>query len=470
MLNKKTHVIDTNKGSEALESLLGFSQENFQKIVKSLEKRKNLSKVRNFVSELHPADMADLYQQLSVPLREVLLEILGDNLDGKIIAHLEDSLRDDVLGKISSRPLARLLEGLESDDAIDILESLQEKKQRAVLGYVSLADRNSYSKVLSYDQDTAARIMRTELVSVPDLWTVGHVIDMLHKEQKSLPEKFLSIIVLDRNHRPLGTVSLSALLTSSRTVAVTKLRQQENFYAIPANMDQEDVACLFQQYDLIEAPVVDDKGRLLGIITVDDIVDVIEEETEDDILKLGGVREGGDFYRNPVRTASLRFPWLLANLFAAILVASIINMYTITLEKFVTLAVLMPMVASMGGNAGTQTLTVTVRALATKDLTSANILRIIWKEILVGSINGLLFASIVDIGVSLWFKDIELGAIVGCGLIVNLLVAGIAGTVIPLILNKMKIDPAISSNVFLTTITDTTGFFIFLMLASWLLT
>ena len=464
---EKIHKDLKEEDSDALDELLGLTEEDVIIIQKALENN-NFVTVQNLVGKLHPADMADLYEKLSSHMRENLLDTLGDELNGEILSHLDDTLRDDVLETMRPKPLAKLLEDLESDDAIGLLEDLGEDKQKFVLRYVSRSDRALYEEVLSYAHGTAARIMRRELVSIPEMWTVEHVINMLGQNSKDLPEKFQSVVVLGRGHKPLGILALSVLLRSVRESPVKSLLQEDDFYAIPADMPQEDVAYLFQQYDLIEAPVIDEDGRLIGIITIDDIVDIIEEEAGDDILKLGGVREG-DFHEDVLDTARLRFPWLVINLGTAILASIVIAFYADSVREIVALAVLMPIVASMGGNAGTQTLTVAVRALATNDLTSTNALRIIWKESLVGGLNGLLFAIIIGGAVWFWFDDVVLGMTIAVAMVLNLLVAGIAGILVPLTLDKFDLDPAISSTVFLTTITDVLGFFVFLGLATMLL-
>ncbi|MGB1361416.1 MAG: magnesium transporter [Alphaproteobacteria bacterium] len=454
----------TEQDTEALDELVGLSEESVSNIIDALEDG-DFETVQKIVTPLQAVDVADLYQQLSQHQREQLLDILGDDLDGEIISHLDDSMRDDVLKNMRPKPLAKLLEDLETDDAIYLIEDLEEDKQKAVLRYTSREDRAIYEEALSYADETAARIMRHEMVVVPEIWTVGHIIDMLRDDRDDLPDSFNSVIVVGRGSKPKGVVVLSKILTSSRKTTVKKLLTEETLYPIPADMPQEDVAYLFKQYDLIEAPVVNDDGKLIGVITVDDIVDIIEEEAEDDLLKLGGVIED-DLYQDIFSTAKLRFPWLLVNLITAIVASMVISLYTDAIEKVVALAILMPIVASMGGNAGTQTLTVAVRAIATNELTSANAFRIVWKESLVGGINGILFAIISGLGVYLWFNDMVLGAVISIAMIVNLLVAGLAGIIVPITLEKMNSDPAVSSTVFLTTITDVVGFFVFLGIAS----
>ena len=460
--DKKDEFIE--QPNEALDELIGLNEDDVVQIIQALE-RDDFASVQKIVSPLQPVDVADLYQQLSTNQREKLLDSLGDNLDGNIISHLDDSMRDSVLENMRPKPLANLLKGLESDDSIYLIEGLDEEKQKAVLRYTGRTDRAMYEQALSYNDETAARIMRRELVSVPDIWTVGHIIDMLRDETEQLPEKFNSVIVLGKGSKPLGVVLLSKILISSRKTTVKKLLNNETLYPIPADMPQEDVAYLFKQYDLIEAPVVNDDGKLIGVITIDDVVDIIDEEAEDDLLKLGGVSED-DLYQNVISTAKLRFPWLLINLFTAVLASIVIGFYAEALEKVVALAILMPIVASMGGNSGTQTLTVAVRALATNDLTSTNAFRIVFKESLVGGINGILFAVIIGFGVYWWFGDSLLGLVISIAMVINLFVAGLAGIIVPIVLEKLNTDPAVSSTVVLTTITDVVGFFVFLSVAS----
>lgn len=458
---KDEYIEHTN---EALDELIGLNEDDVINIIQALE-RDDFSSVQKIVSPLQPVDVADLYQQLSVSQREKLLDSLGDDLDGNIISHLDDSMRDSVLENMRPKPLANLLKDLESDDSIYLIEGLDEEKQKEVLKHTGRDDRAMYEQALAYADETAARIMRRELVSVPDIWTVGHIIDMLRDETEQLPENFNSVIVLGKGSKPLGVVVLSKILVSSRKTTVKKLLSNETLYPIPADMPQEDVAYLFKQYDLLEAPVVNDDGKLIGVITIDDVVDIIDEEAEDDLLKLGGVSED-DLYQNVFSTAKLRFPWLLVNLFTAILASVVIGFYADALEKVVALAILMPIVASMGGNSGTQTLTVAVRALATNDLTSANAFRIVFKESLVGGINGILFAIIIGFGVYWWFGDSLLGLVISIAMVINLFVAGLAGIIVPIVLDKLNTDPAVSSTVVLTTITDVVGFFVFLSVAT----
>jgi magnesium transporter len=308
--------------------------------------------------------------------------------------------------------------------------------------------------------------MQRELVAVPDYWTVGKAIDWLRAEP-DLPDEFFSLFIVDSARRPMGQVSLSQVLRSKRPVRLADLVAGEEVHTIPATMDQEEVTHLFRRSGFVSAPVVDDEGKLVGVITLDDVVDVIDEEAEEDIFRLGGVGEGTDLYRDVATTTRSRFSWLFVNLITALLASSVISLFESTIHAVVALAVLMPIVASMGGNAGTQTLTIAVRALAMRELTGDNARRVLWKEVLVGTINGLLFAVIAGGVAWLWFDDLDLGLVIAAAMIVNLVAAALAGTLIPLGLARLKVDPAVASGVFLTTVTDVIGFFAFLGLA-WL--
>jgi magnesium transporter len=330
-----------------------------------------------------------------------------------------------------------------------------------------VADRELVEAALAYPEDSAGRIMQRDYVAVPAYWTIGDVIDWL-REGVDVPDEFYEIFVVDPRHAPIGTVPLNRAMRTKRPVQVSEIMNAE-LRTIPVEMDQEEVAFVFDQYDLMSAPVIDGDGRLIGQITVDDVVDVIQDEHEEDLLRLGGVTAEGDLFRPAAETASTRFTWLLVNLFTAILASITIAFFIDTIERIVALAVLMPIVASMGGNAGTQTLTVTVRAIATRELTMANAARIFWKETMVGGYNGLAFALLAAIVAGLWFDSAMLGVVIGLAMIVNMVVAGISGMAVPFLLWRAGIDPAISAAVLLTTITDVIGFFAFLGLASLIL-
>ncbi len=424
-------------------------------------------RVRDLIQPLHYADVADLLERLSPDERTALLDVIADDFDADVLSELDDTVRDEIIDHMGPDDLATAVAGLESDDAFHIIEELDGEERRRVLDAIPGAERALIEEGLAYPDDSAGRLMQRELVSVPAYWTVGRTIDFMRADSESLPEVFYDIFVVDPRHRPVGSIPLSRLLRTKRPIGVTDIMETE-MKLIPVATDQEDVAFLFRQRDLVSAPVVDEGGRLVGAITVDDVVDVIHEEHEEDIMHLGGVPVD-DLYSAAVDTMRSRFPWLLVNLATAILASATIGLFEATIEQMVALAVLMPIVASMGGNAGTQTMTVAVRALATKELTSTNALRVIGKELIVGGFNGILFAVITGLVAWLWFADPTLAVVLAMAMIVNMVVAGLAGTTIPIVLERAGKDPAIASGVFLTTMTDVIGFFTFLGLAAWLL-
>ncbi|MBM3485786.1 MAG: magnesium transporter [Alphaproteobacteria bacterium] len=422
--------------------------------------------LKSLIAPLQYGETADLIELLTPERRGRLVEIMRDRFDPEILPELDETVRDEVASQLGTATLAQAIARLESDDALYLLSSLEETKQRAVLSAIPAALRATLEEGLTYPEDSAGRLMQRDFVAVPSFWTVGETIDFA-REATTLPNDFYDIFVVDPRHRPIGTVALSRLLRSKRPVRIADIMTSQPA-TIPVRMDQEEVAFVFKQLDLVSAPVVDDGGRLIGAIMVDDIVDVIEEEAGEDLMHLGGVREG-DLYAAVFDTGKARFTWLFVNLLTAFLAAAVIGQFRGAIEQIVMLAVLMPIVASMGGNAGTQTLTVVVRALALKEVTRSNARRVLTKEILVGLFNGLLFAVLVGSVAWLWSSEIEIGLVIGAAMIVNMLAAGLAGTAIPLGLSRFKIDPALASGVFLTTVTDVVGFCAFLGLAAWLL-
>ncbi len=420
-------------------------------------------RVTELLQPLHAADLADLLEYLTRHERRDAIEILGAGLEPEVLAFLDPAVREKALEQLGPRGLARVLSALDSDDAVEIFEDLDEEFQSRILASLPMAYRTLLEESLSYPEDSAGRLMQRELVAVPSAWTVGETIDHMRKSE-DLPDDFYDLFIVNPKHRPIGTIPLSRVLRSRRPVRLTEIMDTD-LHLLPVEMDQEDVAYQFRQYGLVSAPVVDEAGRLVGVITVDDVVHVIDEEAEEDIMKLGGVTET-DLYSAALDTAKARFSWLVVNLLTAILASLVIGLFQKSIEKAVALAVLMPIVASMGGNAGTQTLTVAVRSLAMKDLTAANALRFIGKELLVGAFNGLAFAVLTGTVAWLWFDSPGLGLLMAAAMIVNMLVAGLSGTLIPLGLERLGIDPAIASSVFLTTVTDVIGFFAFLGLAA----
>ncbi len=412
---------------------------------------------------LHVADLADLLEYLTRAERHDAIEILGADLDPEVIAYLDPAVREEAIEQLGPRGLARALSALDSDDAVEIFEDLDEDFQRRILSTLPKAYRTLLEESLNYPEDSAGRLMQRETVAVPSAWTVGETIDHM-RESEDLPDDFYDLFIVNPKHRPIGTIPLSRVLRTRRPVRLTEIMDTD-LHVLPIEMDQEDVAYQFRQYGLVSAPVVDEAGRLLGVITVDDVVHVIDEEAEEDLMMMGGVTET-DLYSAALDTAKARFSWLVVNLLTAIMASLVIGLFQKSIEKAVALAVLMPIVASMGGNAGTQTLTVAVRSLAMKDLTGANALRFIGKEMLVGAFNGLAFAVLTGTVAWLWFGSPGLGLLMAVAMIVNMLVAGLSGTLIPIGLERVGIDPAIASSVFLTTVTDVIGFFAFLGLAA----
>ncbi|MAF95541.1 MAG: magnesium transporter [Rhodospirillaceae bacterium] len=423
------------------------------------------------MAELHPADAADLLERLGPDERAHVVEILRDDFDPEILSELDETVRDHVVECLGVENVAAVIAGMESDDALEVIEELDEDEQQQVLDAIPPGDRTLIKEGLTYPEDSAGRLMQREVVTVPEFWTVGETIDFLRQSADSgddeLPARFYDVFIVDPAHRPVGSLTLSRLLRTRRPVAVADIMDTE-MKLLPVATDQEEVAYVFRQRDLVSAPVVDDGGRLVGAITIDDVVDVIDEEHEEDIMRLGGVKED-DLYEATMDTTRSRFGWLLINLGTAILASIVIGLFDATIEQMVALAVLMPIVASMGGNAGTQTLTVAVRALAMKELTAANAGRVIGKELLVGALNGVLFAALIGAVAWIWFGSGTLGVVIGLAMIVNMLVAGLAGTTIPLMLYRIGVDPAVASSVFLTTVTDVVGFFVFLGLAALIL-
>jgi magnesium transporter len=462
-MSEAAEKMDSEDG-DAFDELYGLSNETVEAVEAAVDEGAPPDTIRELVVPLHAADLADLLERLSPDDRLSVVHALGDELDSDVFSYIDESVREDIVDELPNSVLANIVRDLDSDDVIDFLEDLDEEDQREILDTVSAEDRVLYEQGLSYPEYSAGRLMRRETVTIPDFWTVGQTIDFMRGEDTDLPDDFYNIIVVTPSHKPVALVQLSKLLRTKRVVPISAIMETD-LKVMPADMDQEDMAFLFRQYGLVEAPVVDAEGVLVGVVTIDDIVDVMDEEHEDDILKLGGVSED-DFYSDFFETTRLRFSWLLVNLGTAIVASLVIGLFEDALGKIVALAVLMPIVASMGGNAGTQTLTVAVRALATNELTARNAVRIMTKEVLVGCANGFLFAAIMGVIAWLWFSDPILGAVIAFAMVLNLIIAGFSGVLIPLVIERIGQDPAIASTVFLTTITDVVGFFVFLGLAT----
>jgi magnesium transporter len=419
------------------------------------------------VAELRAPDLADIVVGLSPDQRTAFIETLGAAFDFEALSELPASIRDELAEALPNALLATAVGEMESDDAAYLLDGLEPVDQEEVLSQLTTTDRAAVERNLDYPEETAGRVMQADLVAVPPFWTVGRVIDHM-RETAELPETFAEIFVVDPAFRVLGTVDLSRLLRSRREVGIEAIMDTDR-HELPADADLEDVKRQFQRYDLISAAVVDENQRLVGVVTVDDVVEMITEDAEKDIKRLAGV--GADeALVDSVRTVMpVRFVWLFVNLLTAFLASAVIKRFDTVIEQMVALAVLMPIVASMGGNAGNQTMTVAVRALATRELNARNMARFASREVAVGLLNGASFALIVGIVSYLWFGTAMLGVVIALALVINLMAAAVAGVVIPIALDRLDYDPAVSSTVLVTTVTDVVGFLAFLGLASLLL-
>jgi len=453
-------------GAENEEQQVGLQDEFIREIAELLDQNCT-DRVQELCRDLPATDAAELIVKLDSARRHKLVEALENDLHPETFSYLGREILNDLLEHMSARHIASIVNALDSDDAIHLIEHLDEDRRANIMRHLGRKLHAIVEEGLTYPEDSAGRMMQREFVAIPQFWTVGKTVDYLRAAAGTLPDRFYNIFIVDPMHRLVGAVMLSHVLCAQRSVKVDSLLGEDHT-TIPAAMDQKHIAFLFRRKDLLSAPVVDESGQLIGVITVDDVVDVIHEEAEKDFLNISGVSDT-DIHRPVMATANSRFFWLAVNLLTAIAASLVISLFEGTIAKIAVLAVLMPIVASMGGNAGTQTLAVTVRALATKDLSSANSLRVVRKELLVGLINGILFALIMGAVVFLWFNNLQLGIIIGIAMILNLIAAGFSGAVIPIIMNRLGHDPAQSAVVFLTTVTDIVGFFAFLGLASWLM-
>ena len=435
-----------------------FNKE-FIKVVNEKIKSQDTDFLAKSLKELLPADSADIIENLSSENRSKLIELEGFNIDPEIFVELNESIQTEIFLLLSVESIASLLKKLESDNALKIFENLDKSKKETVLNRLPPKDRFLLEEGLSYPEDTAARIMQREFTAIPSNWSVGQTIDYL-RENKDLPDEFLEIFIVDSDFKPIGTVPSSKVLRTARETKMDSI-MREMQVLIPVNMDQEEVGHTFENYNLTSAGVVDKNNKLVGMITSDDILTVVKEEAEEDILRLAGVGDE-EITDSILRKTKRRFNWLLLNLLTALLATWVISKFGATIEQMIALAFLMPIVASMGGNAGMQTLAVTVRAIATKELSSENFTKIVSKEFVIGILNGIIFAIITGIIVQLWFREINLTIIIAASMIVNMIVAGLFGILVPVSLKKFDIDPAIASSVFVTTITDVIGFLSFL--------
>ncbi|MCO5164379.1 MAG: magnesium transporter [Mesorhizobium sp.] len=415
------------------------------------------------LADLHQSELGDLLEALLPDQRRVLVNLLGEDFDFAALTEVDDSIRQEIVEQLPNEQIAQAVQDLDSDDAVYILEDLDEDDQEEILSQLPFTERIRLRRALDYPEETAGRRMQTEFVAVPPFWTVGQTIDYLREDQ-NLPDRFAQVFVIDPTFRLLGAVDLDMILRTKRAEKIEDI-MHETRHAIPATMDQEEAAQEFEQYDLLSAAVVDENDRLVGVLTIDDVVDVIQQEAEEDIMRLGGVGDE-ELSDSVLATSRSRVPWLLVNLLTAFLAATVIGLFDATIEQVVALAILMPIVAGMGGNAGSQTMTVTVRALATRDIDIYNAGRIIRREMGVGLINGIVFAVLVGTVAGLWFEP-HIGFIIAAAMIINLFVAALAGILIPLLLDRVGADPAVASAVFVTAVTDVVGFFAFLGLAAW---
>lgn len=465
--NENIAIIETEEAAARNSDIYdadGRIRSEFRKRVAKTLDSSNVDELSGLVGDLHESELGDLLESLKPERRQKLVEILGDSFDFAALTEVDEAIRVEIVDAIPNEDVARAIGELESDDAVFILEDLEAEDRDAILEQLPFIERVRLRRSLEYPEDSAGRRMQSEFVAVPPFWTVGQTIDYMRIDE-NLPEHFSQIFVIDATYKLVGSIDLDRILRTKRAVRADEILN-ESIHPIPALMDQEEAAAVFEQYDLLSAAVIDHNERLVGVLTIDDVVDVIQEEAEEDIKALGGVGDE-ELSDNIIATFKSRFTWLFINLVTSILASVIIGLFDATIQQMVALAILMPIVASMGGNAGTQTMTVTVRALATRDLDIYNAGRIILREAAVGVLNGAIFAILMGIVAGFWFQNIDLGFVIGAAMIVNMMFAALAGILLPLTLDKFGIDPAVSSTVFVTTVTDVIGFFAFLGLAGW---
>lgn len=443
----------------------GLTAETVREVLAAVEAGEH-DRLVALLEPLHEADVADLLEQISRPERKALIGLWGRELDGWVLSELEEGVRDEVVAELDDEVLAAAVAELETDDVVYLAEDMDEPQQERILRALDDVDRAAVEASLKHGEDSAGRLMQREVVAAPEHWTVGDAIDFMRREEW-LPESFYDIVIVSPQMHPIGMVGLGRLMGAARRAKLKEL-MDEDFRTLRVDQSQEDVAYVFNKYHLTSAPVVDADGRLVGVITIDDAMEALEEEAEEDIRRLAGVGDE-ELSDGVLEIARARFVWLTVNLAAAILAATVISQFTDTIRAFVALAVLMPIVASMGGNAATQSLTVTVRALATRSLSASNLRRFVVREGLVGLCNGLTFASAIGLLSGLYFQDVLLGMVIAIAMIGNLVVAGFAGALVPIGLEKLGVDPALASGTFVTTTTDVFGFFAFLGLATLML-
>jgi magnesium transporter len=452
--------------TEDVEEIFGITNQLVSDVLDAVS-ADDTARIAELLDPLHPADIAHLIEQIGPRDRRHLLDRWHGGIDGEILSELDEHLREEIIAALKPAELIEAMRELDSDDVVDLVEYLDDTQQEVVLRALLPVDRVAVEQALTYPEESAGRHMQQELVRAPEYWTVGDAIDYLRSDVE-LPDQFYHLILINPRFKAVGYVTLGRILSHPRDTRLKDL-QEDTFRTFNVNEDVEDVAQAINHYHMITAPVVDDNDRIVGVITIDDAMRFIDEEAEEDLLRLAGVGEGSlsDRVRDTTRQ---RAPWLAVNLATAILASLVISLFEDVIAGLVALAVLMPIVASMGGNAGTQSLTVAVRALATRDLTGSNVWRVIRREVAVGLINGLIFAVVMGIIGVLWFSSPMLGVVIAAAMVINMVVAAVAGTAVPILLDKMNIDPALASGTFVTTVTDVVGFFAFLGLASiWLL-
>ena len=454
--------VDRRDEGDRLAALYGLTPKVESAVIAAIETDAD-SRVQALVAPLHPADQADLIERLSGKYAARVVQILGDRLDAEMLTYLHENTREDIVEVIGTAALARQLPDLSTDDAVNIIEELEQADIDDVLAALPAEDRVLVEEGLSYPEDSAGRMMQRELVTVLSFWTVGQTIDYLRRSTFQDAEFYL-LFVVDPARKLIGEVRLGKLLCNQRAQRVSEIMDMD-FRKIPAVMDQEEVAILFRRYGMVSAPVVDEHERLIGMITIDNVIDVIDEEAEEDLMALAGVGEAN--VRSSLwETMQGRSWWLLVNLVTAIIASAVIGLFDATIERLVALAVLMPIVASMGGNAGTQTVTVAVRAIALRQIDRDAATGFVQRELLVAMLNGCVFAFLAASMAYLWFKDADIATVMAVAMFANLVVAGLSGTIVPLGLVRAGVDPAVASSVLITTITDVVGFFAFLGLAA----
>jgi len=443
---------------------VALDEARLEAVLEAVEARDS-ARLTALLEPLHPADIADILEQIGPSERRDLLQLYGREFDGEILSEIDEGIREEVVEALPPEILAEAVRELESDDVVDLLEDIEEPQQRGlILGALDQSERAAVEQAMSYPEHSAGRLMQREVVVAPMDWTVGQTIDFL-RGADHLPDQFYHVILVDPRMKPQGYVTLGRVLSSARDAKLKDITE-ESFRTIQATDEEADVAYMFNQYHLISCPVVDAAGRLVGVITIDDAMNVLDEEHEEDMLRLAGVGDESSLSDGPLETAKSRLPWLVVNLATASLSAMVISAFEGTIAALVALAALMPIVASTGGIAGTQSLAVSVRALATRDLTRANAKRVILRELVAGVLNGLGLALILGVAGSLIFGDVKIGLVLAAAMVVNQIVAALGGVLVPLTLDRLGLDPALASGTFVTTLTDVMGFFAFLGLAT----